>query len=193
MIIVSIDIGYINMGFVKCHINENWQIKVLKSERINLKNLPHRVICRHECQLHHTYETVDLMEHFFQEYYNDFDDADEVLIERQPPQGFNNIEALIFSRWRNKSVLISPTSMHKHFYIGKFNYDNRKEETVKIASKYIDIDEDRKHDIADALCMIIFHIHDRKEKHRLKQIPHLPFEEFIYTGNKNAQGQVQTL
>jgi hypothetical protein len=36
---------------------------------------------------------------------------------------------------------------------------NEKESVVKIANKYLkeDIPYDRKHDIADALCMIIYH------------------------------------
>lgn len=174
MIIVSVDIGYINMGFVKCQVDENWEITILKTQRINLKKLPHKNVSRCECKLHHTFETVDLMEHFFQEYNHDFEDADKVLIERQPPTGFNNIESLIFSRWRNKSVLISPTSMHKHFDISKFDYDRRKELTVDIASEYIEIDEERKHDIADAICMIVFYIYPMKIKHQS------PFEHFRF-------------
>ena len=61
--------------------------------------------------------------------------------------------------FRDKVSLISPVSMHTHFGIRHLDYDQRKERTVSIAEKYIDgeIPYERKHDIGDALCMIVYH------------------------------------
>jgi hypothetical protein len=61
--------------------------------------------------------------------------------------------------FKDKVVLVSPVSMHTHFGMRHLNYEQRKERTVEIATKYLkeDIPYDRKHDIADALCMIIYH------------------------------------
>jgi hypothetical protein len=49
-------------------------------------------------------------------------------------------------------------SMHVHFGMRHLNYEERKERTVVISEKYMgEIPYERKHDIADALCMIIFY------------------------------------
>jgi hypothetical protein len=87
-----------------------------------------------------------------------FDSADKILIERQPPGGFQNIEILLHYMFRDKVILVSPVSMHVHFGMRHLDYDQRKERTVSIAEKYIDgdIPYERKHDIADALCMIVY-------------------------------------
>jgi len=55
--------------------------------------------------------------------------------------------------------LVSPVSMHTHFGMRHLSYEERKERTVSIASKYIheEIPYERKHDIADALCMIVYY------------------------------------
>ena len=87
-----------------------------------------------------------------------FDGADRILIERQPPGGFQNIEILLHYMFKDKVTLISPVSMHVHFGMRHLNYEERKERTVVISEKYMgEIPYERKHDIADALCMIIFY------------------------------------
>lgn len=84
--------------------------------------------------------------------------ADKILIERQPPSGFTNIEILLHYMFKDKVILISPVSMHTHFGMRHLNYDQRKERTITIANKYLEteIPFERKHDIADALCMIVY-------------------------------------
>ena len=57
--------------------------------------------------------------------------------------------------------MISPLSMHQHFGLGHLTYEQRKQRTEFIASKYINNFQNydqltRKHDIADALCMILY-------------------------------------
>jgi hypothetical protein len=60
--------------------------------------------------------------------------------------------------FKEKVILVSPVSMHVHFGMRHLEYEERKERTVAIAEKYIEggIPYERKHDIADALCMIVF-------------------------------------
>jgi hypothetical protein len=74
--------------------------------------------------------------------------------------------------FRDKVTLVNPVSMHSHFGIGHLNYEQRKERTTSIAEKYLPEGEvipyERKHDIGDAVCMIVYfnfrksvHIFDR--------------------------------
>jgi hypothetical protein len=60
--------------------------------------------------------------------------------------------------FKEKVLLVSPVSMHVRFGMRHLDYEERKERTVAIAEKYIEgeIPYERKHDIADALCMIVF-------------------------------------
>ena len=62
--------------------------------------------------------------------------------------------------------------MHKFFQIGRLDYEQRKVETVNISKKCLYTHSilveqfetyNRKHDIADALCMTLFWI-DKKQK-----------------------------
>ena len=61
--------------------------------------------------------------------------------------------------FKDKVILVSPVSMHTHFGMRHLNYEARKERTVEIANKYLneEIPYERKHDIADALCMILYY------------------------------------
>ena len=101
---------------------------------------------------------VDTIPLFVEDHQSIFDGADRILIERQPPGGFQNIEILLHYMFKDKVTLISPVSMHVHFGMRHLNYEERKERTVVISEKYMgEIPYERKHDIADALCMIIFY------------------------------------
>jgi len=187
MIVVSIDIGYHNLGLVNSFVdNINFEIKILSIHKVDLTILPHKKVNRWECKLEHTNEVADLMAHFFQEYGNYLDKADKILIERQPPTGLTQIETLILFLYRQKVELISPNAMHKHFYINVLDYENRKKRTIEISESFLENFQEyqelsRKHDIADAVCMIIFRFAKDKEKYRLSQVDKsLPFNHFIY-------------
>ena len=187
MIVVSIDIGYHNLGLVKSYVDEkSFEIKIVEIFKINLSTLPHKKIKRVDCKLYHTSEIVDLVAHFIQEYDDYFQEADKILIERQPPMGLANMEALIMYSFREKAELISPNAMHKHFHINFLDYEKRKERTIEFAESFLENFENyqelsRKHDIADAVCMIIFRFAKDKEKFRLSQVDRsLPFDRFIY-------------
>ena len=160
MKVLAIDIGYINMGLVLAECGNGPGIKVEYLKKVDLGD--YRNI--------RTNDFVDIIPLFVEEHNHIFNAADKILIERQPPGGFTNIEILLHYMFRDKVSLISPVSMHTHFGMRHLDYEGRKERTVVIANKYLDdeIPYERKHDIADALCMIIFfnfknsvHIFDR--------------------------------
>lgn len=153
--------------------------------KIDLTKISHKRVKRSDCKLHHTSEVADYFSHFVQEYGHHLEEADKILIERQPPGGLTNVEALILFTFRDKVELVSPNSMHKHFQINYLNYEKRKEKTIQISNNFLEnFDEyeklSRKHDIADAVCMLIFRFHKDKEKYRLSQVQKgLPFDSFI--------------
>lgn len=104
-------------------------------------------------------EIADLVPLFVEDYQFIFDAAEKILIERQPPGGFTNIQTLLHYMFKERVILVSPVSLHTHFGMRDLDYDGRKLRTESIASKYItwDIPEgERRHDISDALCMILF-------------------------------------
>jgi hypothetical protein len=187
MIVISIDIGYHNLGLVKSQIDDvTFEIKIKEIFKIDLKSLPHRKVNRWDCKLEHTNEVADLVAHFIQEYGDYLEEADKILIERQPPTGLTQIETLLLYLYRHKTELISPNSMHAHFKINCLEYETRKERTIEFSESFLESFEEyqelsRKHDIADAVCMIIFRFARDKEKYRLSQVDKsLPFSHFIY-------------
>jgi hypothetical protein len=149
MKILAIDIGYHNMGLVLANSKEGTKIEVEYVKKVSLADYKYV----------YSNEMIDLVPLFVEDHRDIFDTADKILIERQPPGGFTNVEILLHYMFKDKVTLISPVSMHVHFGIRHLNYEQRKERTVSIAEKYIDgdIPYERKHDIADALCMIVFH------------------------------------
>jgi hypothetical protein len=149
MKILAIDIGYHNMGLVLAEAGKGPKIEVEFIKKVSLEDYKHI----------YSNDIVDLVPLFVDAHKYIFESADTILIERQPPGGFTNIEVLLHYMFKHKVILVSPVSMHTHFGMRHLNYDQRKERTVEIANKYLneDIPYERKHDIADALCMILYH------------------------------------
>lgn len=161
MRIISIDIGILNLGIVFATLCAD-RIHVSRAERHDITRHIHRRVHGLECKLHHTLHPVDYVSHLVQEYDDEFRQADTILLERQPPQGLKDVEALLYHYFRDKAVLIDPRSMHRHFGIGKLSYDQRKERNEHLASFWLDgqvgwDNQERKHDMADALCMILYY------------------------------------
>lgn len=185
MIIISIDVGYHNMALVRMEADDDYNLKVTDANVVDLVHLPHRRVSRCECGLNHTSEVADLMAHFFQEYGHLLDEADIILVERQPPTGLTQIETLILYLYRSKTHLVSPNAMHAHFGISHYDYDRRKERTLSISEDYLCDFEDlgRRHDAADAVCLALFYVKPLKDRaRRLKIDRTLPFNEYRYEG-----------
>ena len=149
MKVLAIDIGYHNMGLVLAESSTGPKIDVEYIKKVSLEDYKYI----------HSNDFVDIIPLFVEDHRDLFDKAEKILIERQPPGGFQNIEILLHYMFKDKVTLVSPVSMHVHFGMRHLNYEQRKERTVSIAEKYIDgdIPYERKHDIADALCMILYH------------------------------------
>jgi hypothetical protein len=149
MKILAIDIGYHNMGLVLAEAGNGPKIEVEYMKKVSLE----------EYKYIYSNDFVDLIPLFVEDHQSIFDSADKILIERQPPMGFTNIEILLHYMFKDKVTLVSPVSMHVHFGMRHLDYDQRKERTISIAEKYFDgeIPYERKHDIADALCMIVYY------------------------------------
>ena len=160
MKVLAIDIGYHNMGLVLAEFEDNPKIEVEYIKKVSLEDYKYL----------RTNDMVDLVPLFVEDHQDIFDSADKILIERQPPGGFTNIEILLHYMFKDKVVLVSPVSMHTHFGMRHLDYEQRKERTISITEKYLkgEIPYERKHDIADAFCMIVYynfkvttHIFDR--------------------------------
>ena len=156
--VLAIDVGYHNLALVVAEC-ENARVEITAMKKVSLEDYKYI----------QTNDIVDLVPLMVREHQSWFDSADHILIERQPPGGFQNIEVLLHYMFREKAVLIHPVSLHAHFGIGRLTYEERKERTTSIAEKYIPvIPYERKHDIGDAVCMISYfnfrksvHIFDR--------------------------------
>lgn len=157
MIIIAIDIGIENLGLVAASINPNFTINTITHcELINLtKNCNQR-----GCILPHSNTITDRMIHFFSQYKHILDSADTILIERQiPTSGLVAIQSLIHFQYRQKSILVSPNSMHAFYGISHLDYERRKKATIQLAQhSLMDHKEfvfnEKKDDIADAWCYI---------------------------------------
>jgi len=184
--VLSIDIGIINLGYVYSELifpiipqtskyknlllNENYlvnkdsvkqNIKIIDCNKIDITQMKHSKVCIKFCKLHHDSCIPDYLDHFIQEYQDYFEQCDILILERQPPVGITNVQDLLFSKFRNKVILISPNSVHKYFSLNK-DYSVRKEESESIAREYL-VDfgkweqHNRKHDMSDALLMILYY------------------------------------
>lgn len=128
-----------------------------------------------------TREVADLVKEFVKSYKDIFDTSEFVYIERQPPGGLTNVEALLVYLFREKISIISPNSMHKFFQIGHLAYEYRKQCTEEIARPYLEHLPlwkrlTRRHDIADALCLVLSKLPEPPKK----VVPRLPFDEYKY-------------
>jgi hypothetical protein len=166
-IVLSIDIGIVNMGISVSILDGEFNVKeVTYVDLIDITDFTHqRELVGIKCDLYHTKSIADWMEHVFNEHLPLFRESDYILVERQPPCGLVAIEQLIYYRWREKCILISPRSMHKHYNIGLYDYEMRKEKTMDISTnlykwhkRAIDRYEtfERKHDISDSVCLMGF-------------------------------------
>jgi len=173
--ILCIDIGVINLGLAGIVCDNNYKFREVVG--IDLIDITTFAYCSKNCKLNHTKTFSDWMEHIFEYYQEVFDNVDKIILERQPPCGFVVIEQLIYSRYRNKCELVCPKSIHKFYNISHKSYENRKlfmEEKAfnHISSDYIKkefLSFNRKHDLADAICMGIYWLSLYHEKYMLNE------------------------
>jgi len=175
MQVLAIDVGYHNLAIVVAQCNKT-EIKIDFCKKVSLEDYKYI----------QSNDFVDLVPLMLNDYKKYFETSEQILIERQPIGGFTDIQTLIHYIHRDKTILISPNSMHKYFGFDNLDYDQRKEQTVKIATPYLEDNEyfhrlERKHDIADAVCMILFqNYRNCMQMKKQKLIDNRIFEEFMY-------------
>lgn len=150
MRVLSIDIGFHNMGLAIANsVGKGPTIDIEYIKKVSLEDYKYL----------RSNDFVDLIPLFVEDHQDIFDSVDKILIERQPPGGFTNIEILLHYMFKDKVILISPISIHTHFGVRHLDYEERKDRSIRLAEKYtnIDIPYERKHDIADAICMILYY------------------------------------
>jgi len=211
--VLSIDIGITNLGYVYSEIkiypheieskykarlqNNNYllnlenikkDIKVIDCNRIDITKVKHRRVPFCVCKLHHDRCIPDYLDHFIQETVY-FDECDVLIIERQPPVGITNVQDLLFKLFREKVLLISPGSVHKYFNLPSCEYELRKLKSEKLSEIYLSAFDKftsniRKHDISDAMLMIIYYYKIRMElviESTQVQKSDVDFEQFRFT------------
>lgn len=151
MRVVGVDVGYRNLGLAEYTYTGNGEGHLSFKKRIDISEYA----CRPNCRLHHSSHSADYISHFIANYSDLFESAEAVVIERQPPGGLQAVEALLYSALRGKAVLVNPISLHKHFQYDHLDYEERKEEAVRIAGLS---GPGRLHDIADAVLLARYYV-----------------------------------
>ena len=207
MKVLSIDIGISNLGYCYTELtfpelvgskyknfknNEQYSfentknyIKVINCNRIDITKVKHSKVQFCNCKLHHERCIPDYLDHFIQEHSDLFYDSDLILIERQPPVGITNVQDLLFTKFRDKVKLVSPNTVHKYFGLPG-DYLERKVVSETIAQDFLFNFEkftlnSRKHDISDAMLMIIYYFKielDKIIENTKFELPAINFEQF---------------
>lgn len=182
---LGIDVGILNLGIAFVRLDDDESIHVEHVERINLTHVRHSRVSIQECKILHTNMLCDRVNHFIQEYYHLFEKSNLIFIEQQPILGITSVEQLLLDKFRDKTTLISPVKMHKYFGIHKLkDYELRKEKTIEYADSILKDNfiqytrEKRKHDIADALCIVTYGCNEIIRKN--KMVANNDFEKFKF-------------
>ncbi len=176
--LLSIDIGIKHLAFSYSLLNEDYTLyKISRIELIDISIFKHIKVCKKDCKLYHEKTFCDWIEHIFQEY-DEFNKSDVILIERQPPMGLVAIEQLIFSKFRNKSILIHPISVHSFFNMSEC-YEKRKEKSEEICYNLLEkkdeqtirklISFSRQHDVTDTILFMLYWTDKKQKEYILKQ------------------------
>ena len=143
-LVLSIDVGIKNLALVLINVcriyklsSDNNQLPMLRRKPLHLEVCQaiciditthiHNKVTKCECKLGHERNITDWMEHVYQEHGDMMQEADLILIERQPLTGLVAVEQSIYAKYRPKAHLICPRSMHKYFEMKNLTYDERKE------------------------------------------------------------------
>ena len=162
MRVVSIDVGIVNLAMAVMEgEGRREDLLVVDFCLVDITWMRHGRVPRRECRLCHGRSLTDRIDHFVQEQEPVLEEADHILIEQQPPGGHQAVEQLLFSRFRDRAVLVSPVGMHSHFCMRSLGYEERKRFVEERALLRLSSNEqkerllsmERRHDVCDAICM----------------------------------------
>ena len=171
MFIISIDVGIENFALIEAICDSEFNIQhIYEPLHIDLRMLLSGCDCEY-----HSREVPDYMYHLFKKYKTQFTRASYILVERQPLTGITSVEDIIYWNYRNKTIKSSPNELHAYFNINEYDYDTRKKFVEKysysVLSKYESyVKDERKHDMADAYCILVYFLVKQKEKLRKERI-----------------------
>lgn len=193
MLVASFDVGIINLALVIARVDvDTHQVKdVLQTELIDTTCMGHTRVPADQCALGHTKTVTDRLMHVVQER-PELAQCDVVLIERQPIQGHTDVQEVLFLLFREKAVLVSPNAMHKHFGIQTVPYEWRKVYTVQIATPFLSHHPQfnaaqRQHDMADALCILLFWLHTQRESTKKFKLREVKQEVVVVDSEEHVQ------
>jgi hypothetical protein len=177
MNVLSIDIGIHHLGISVSCLNLDYTFReIIHVDNIDITEYTHKKVSAKDCTLYHTKTFCDWIDHVIQENRSIFEDADVILIERQPPFGFVAVEQLLFKMYRHKTYLIHPRNVHTYLNIGFYDYETRKVYCDKICRRFLTetLTEqlktyDRSHDIADSICMMLYWRSKKETEYRREQ------------------------
>lgn len=180
--ILGVDIGIHNLGISLTETDSEFNNpEVIWFDLINITEFN----CdRTKCPYFHEKTITDWMAHVFEHNRDFFEKSDYILIERQPLTGLTSIEQFIFAAWRRKSILISPSSVHKYFKYNNQTYEQKKISSEQIALRYLEKSPDmkeifyffhRRHDISDSILFTMYwcekqYTQLQKDKYNKKRI-----------------------
>lgn len=182
MIITSIDVGIIHLAIVKVSLSETSETDNNETSNLSIKHVIDAKLiditkfdCLENCDLQHEKCIIDYINHVFARYHASLfgDDVDLILIEKQPPRGLVAVEQFLYARYREKCMFVHPKSVIAYFKLVN-NYDLRKVQTIKMATKYLESftsfnENSRKHDLADAMCFVLYYISVKNEEASLER------------------------
>ena len=196
--IVSVDVGIKNLALVLIEYTKEYIFNdIVWFELIDITQHVHLDSeSQIDCKLFHSKTITDWLLHVMYLHNELFEYAQYIIIERQPPRGHVAIEQLLFFKYREKAILISPVSVHRFFgWSAEVNYEQRKEKSVAILKYKLEKTNrpwlhtelnklKRQHDISDAVLQTLYFLYKKHEQltieKRLKQYrdnSELPFLE----------------
>lgn len=181
--VVAIDVGIKHMGVAEAVVDRRWRIVALPTlQLVDLTCIPHHRVSYDECRLHHSRELYDRLSHFYQEHGHLLDRARVVLVERQPIGGLQAVQQSLFGRCRDRVSLVHPARLHRHFGLCG-HYHGRKVEVCAIMDRMLRTTPHdgsvihslaRRHDVADAVCMLAMYCRKREPVQSLRCFRHNP-------------------
>jgi hypothetical protein len=186
MRLTALDVGIHHLAVVSFRTPRDWSEDLLPehlefAELVNVSEMKHERVPRWACQLHHAREISDWLDHVVQEREEYFSpNVERILVERQPPEGIKSVEQYLFKRFRDRVQLVAP--IHVQTVLGfriKNEYDARKSAVVRLCWDFLVrafpslanrspdeiTDEERLHDVADAIAIArSFYLDRRNER-----------------------------
>lgn len=170
MRIVSIDPGQTHLGLCFADLDDSRDLHVDFCACVDLKAYGQGHL-------------VDKFKNFITSESKHFENCDVFVMERQPPIGGGGeaVSCLFYSLFRDKTVLIHPSTLHKHFGLGGTTYEDRKALVCELASPALShlpayMNFPRKHDMADAYLLLRCYIDRTHPKPKVYK----HFSEYAY-------------